>query len=264
MIDIGINLTSAQFTSDADAVLARAYAAGVAGIILTGTTLEGSTRSASAAGADPARLSFTAGVHPHYASQWGRQSCEAFDALWRQPQCVAVGECGLDYFRELSTRKQQRLAFEAQLAAALAHEKPAFMHCRDAFEDFLPIVAAFVARGGRGIVHCFTGTTREAQAYQALGLHLGVTGWVTERERGAGLREAVRVIDADKLHLETDAPYLVPRNRPESSRGRHRNEPAYLEWVAREVAAVRGEDVESLKRQCEANSRAFFRLSPRA
>jgi TatD DNase family protein len=260
MIDIGINLTSAQFAADARAVLARAFASGLTGIILTGTSLEASRQSAVAARIDPARLSFTAGVHPHHASHWGRASQEAFEALWAEQLCVAVGECGLDYFRDLSPRKQQRLAFEAQLDAALAHNKPAFMHCRDAFDDFLPIVTAFTARGGRGIVHCFTGTPREAQAYLALGLHIGVTGWVTERERGARLRDAVRVIDADKLHLETDAPYLVPRNRPESSRGRHRNEPAFLEWVAREVAAVRGEDLDGLKRQCEANSRAFFGL----
>lgn len=261
MIDIGINLTSAQFSSDARVVLARAFEAGVTGIILTGTTLDASIRSKDFAHGDVQRLAFTAGVHPHYASRWTPSSPHLFGKLWDDKQCVAVGECGLDYFRLLSSKAQQRLALQAQLDAALSYGMPAFLHCRDAFDDFHSIIASFVAQGGKGIVHCFTGTVHEAIAYQDLGLHIGVTGWITEKERGAALREAVKFIDADKLHLETDAPYLVPRNRPESAKGRHRNEPAYLEWVAKEVAALRQVSVSSLKQQCEANSRKLFALN---
>lgn len=261
MIDIGINLTSAQFASDADAVLARAFGAGVTGIILTGTSCEGSVQSGLAARRQPNRLWFTAGVHPHYANRWSNKDLSVFKSLWTDPQCVAVGECGLDYFRDLSPRKVQRAAFQAQLDAALETGLPVFLHCREAHADFIAMLTPFVAQGGRGLVHCFTGTAREAEAYQALGLHIGVTGWVTEQQRGTSLREAVRVIDAGKLHLETDAPYLVPRNRPESAKGRHRNEPAFLRWVAKEVAALRGADIAQLQRQCEANSRSFFNLA---
>lgn len=260
MIDIGINLTSAQFAKDAPAVLARAFKAGVTGIILTGTTFEGSSRSSLLAAADKSRLSFTAGVHPHYANQWSQKDADLFGQLWANLQCVAVGECGLDYFRELSTKAQQMRAFEAQLKAALANKLPAFLHCRDAFNDFKPIIAEFVAQGGKGVVHCFTGSVAEAEAYLKLGLHIGITGWVTEQERGKALRDAVKIIPADMLHLETDAPYLVPRNRAETAKGRHRNEPAYLESVAIEVARLRAEPLEELKQRCESNSRSFFRL----
>ena len=260
MIDIGINITSAQFNKDTPAVLARAFDAGVTAIILTGTSLDASVKSALVARADKARLTFTAGTHPHYASTWNRQNKESFESLWNDEQCVAVGECGLDYFRDLSPRPLQRAAFEAQLDAALKQGLPAFMHCRGAFDDFLSMVTPFVAQGGRGIVHCFTGNTKEVLAYQALGLHIGVTGWVTEKSRGSELREAVPFIEAGKLHLETDAPYLVPRNHPKMATGRHRNEPAYLEWVAREVAALRKEPLALLKQQSEANSRALFNL----
>jgi TatD DNase family protein len=261
MIDIGINLTSSQFASDADAVLARAFAAGVTGIILTGTTCEGSVQSGLAARKQPKRLWFTAGVHPHYANRWTSKDLSVFKGLWADQQCVAVGECGLDYFRDLSPRKVQRAVFQAHLDAALESGLPVFLHCREAHDDFIAMLTPFVAQGGRGLVHCFTGTAREAEAYQALGLHIGVTGWVTELQRGTSLREAVRIIDASKLHIETDAPYLVPRNRPESSKGRHRNEPAFLPWVAQEVAALRGVELSALQRQCEANSRSFFGLA---
>lgn len=260
MIDIGINLTSAQFDKDAQAVLARAFDAGVSGIILTGTSLDASARSGVIAQSDKARLSFTAGAHPHYAKTWTRQSKAQFERLWADEQCVAVGECGLDYFRDLSPRPVQRAAFEAQLQAALEQGLPAFMHCRSAFEDFLAMVTSFVAQGGRGIVHCFTGNTEEVLAYQALGLHIGVTGWVTEKGRGKDLRDAVPHIEASKLHLETDAPYLTPRNHPKMAAGRHRNEPAYLEWVAKEVASLRSVPLAQLKEQSEANSRALFNL----
>jgi len=260
MIDIGINLTSSQFASDADAVLARAFAAGVSGVILTGTSCESSVKSGLTARRQPGRLWFTAGVHPHYANRWSRKDFEVFKGLWADSQCVAVGECGLDYFRDLSPRNVQRAVFQSHLDAALEAGLPVFLHCRDAYDDFLAMMTPFVAQGGKGLVHCFTGNAREAEAYQSLGLHIGVTGWVTEQQRGAPLREAVRIVDASKLHLETDAPYLVPRNRPESAKGRHRNEPAYLEWVAREVAALRGDNVVELKRQCTANSRSFFSL----
>lgn len=261
MIDIGINITSAQFDKDAQAVLARAFEAGVTGIILTGTSYEASVRSGLVARSDKSRLTFTAGVHPHYASKWTKQSRASFESLWEDEQCVAVGECGLDYFRDLSPRSQQRAVFEAQLEAALAQGLPAFMHCRGAFEDFFSIATSFVAQGGRGIVHCFTGSTKEVLAYQELGLHIGVTGWVTEQGRGKELREAVRFIEPGKLHLETDAPYLTPRNHPKLKSGRHRNEPAYLEWVAQEVAMLRGEPLEELKQRSAANSRGMFNLS---
>lgn len=260
MIDIGVNLTSSQFNADADVVLNRGFAEGLSHMVLTGTSLANSITSGLAARRRPGKLFFTAGVHPHNASSWSDTEHDLLAELWLDEQCVAVGECGLDYYRGLSPKGAQRAAFEAQLAAAIAYDLPAFLHCRGAFDEFYDIVTAFAAQGGRGIVHCFTGCADEALKLQALGLHIGITGWVTETERGVALREAVKVIDSDKLHLETDAPYLIPRNQPGFARGRHRNEPANLKWVAEAVAQLRGVPVSVLQEQTAANSRNLFQF----
>lgn len=259
MIDIGVNLSSAQFDRDRKQVLARAMAAGVSRIILTGTTLEGSLKSERFIALAPERLSFTAGVHPHYASAWNDDALVTFRRLWAHPACAAVGECGLDYFRDLSPRAVQRKVLEAHVSWALALDKPLFLHCRDAFDDFFAIMRDFVAAGGRGVVHCFTGTRTEMEAFVAHGLHIGVTGWVTDLRRGKALREAVPHIPAHMLHLETDAPFLAPASVTKE-KGRARNEPAYLPLVAEAVAALRNVPLEQVAQQCADNSAALFGL----
>ena len=259
MIDIGINLTSSQFAVDRERVLVRAKSAGVSHIILTGTTLEGSQQCEKLLALDPPYLSFTAGVHPHYASTWNDKAFPAFTQLWTHPACVAVGECGLDYFRDLSPRAVQRQVLEAHAMCALELGKPLFLHCRDAFDDLFALMADFLAAGGRGVVHCFTGTRAEMESFVERGLHIGITGWVTDLRRGQALREAVPHIPADMLHLETDAPYLAPVSLTRG-KGRVRNEPMHLLLVAQEAAALRGVSVDSLLQQCSLNSTAFFSL----
>jgi TatD DNase family protein len=170
---------------------------------------------------------------------------------------VAVGECGLDYNRNFSTPQAQRIAFEQQLSMAVETRKPLFLHCRDAFTDFHDMLTPVVADGARGVVHCFTGNRAEAEAFLAMGLDIGITGWVTDLQRGQALREALPAIPLDRLHLETDAPYLFPKNA-ETRRGH--NEPANLPWVAASVADLLGCDVDEIIRACSSNSRRMFGL----
>lgn len=175
------------------------------------------------------------------------------------PGVVAVGECGLDYFRDFSPRAAQRQAFVAQLEIAAASGKPVFLHQRDAHEDFTAILAEFRSALAGGVAHCFTGGPRELEAYLALGLSIGVTGWVCDERRGADLREAVPRIPAERLMIETDAPYLLPRDiepRPKS----RRNEPAFLPHIARAVAALRGESPDALAGTTVRNAVRFFGL----
>lgn len=258
-IDIGSNLTHESFSADRDAVLARALHAGVVHEIVTGADLVSSRKAAALARAHPGRLSSTAGVHPHHASGFEAASREQFCELLVEPEVVAVGECGLDYFRDFSPRAAQRTAFIAQLEMAVDARKPVFLHQRDAHEDFVAILRDYTGRLAGGVAHCFTGGPAELEAYVALGLSIGVTGWICDERRGGALREAAQRIPSERLMLETDAPYLLPRDLAPKPQSR-RNEPAYLPHIARAVAALRGDSLEHLSRTTTENARRFFGL----
>lgn len=259
LIDIGANLTHESFAHDLDAILARAAAAGVAQMIVTGADLESSRRAAQLAALHPRVLHATAGVHPHHAAGYDPANRQELYDLSALAQTVAVGECGLDYFRDLSPRESQRRAFVAQLEIALQARKPVFLHERDAHADFVAILQDFAPRLAGGVAHCFTGGARELERYLALGLSIGVTGWVCDERRGMALREAVPLIPADRLMIETDAPYLLPRDLSPKPASR-RNEPAFLAHIARTVAALRGESAADLAVISTRNARRLFAL----
>ncbi len=258
LIDIGVNFHSKQLKGMAAELIERAKAAGVGGILATGTSWESSCTELTLAHQYPGYLYSTAGVHPHSADDWTDAMRAALLTLLADPVCVAVGETGLDYNRNFSTPVNQRRAFTAQLEMAAAVRKPLFLHCRDAFDDFYPMVRDAVAAGAHGVVHCFTGSQEEAEAFAELGLDIGVTGWVTDLARGQALREAVKTIPLDRLHLETDAPYLGPKN---AKKRRPYNEPANLVWVARAIAELRGVDEAAVVQACTRNSARLFGLA---
>lgn len=262
LIDIGANLTHDSFDADRDAVLARAAAAGVARIVVTGTSVTSSVRAAALCEARPTTLYATAGVHPHHAADFDEHTTGALRSLLGAPAFVAVGECGLDFFRDYSPRPSQRRAFEAQLDLAADVGKPVFLHQRDAHDEFVEVLKAARAGLVGGVAHCFTGGPKELMAYLDLDLYVGVTGWVCDERRGAELRAAVPLIPADRLLLETDAPYLLPRDLEPKPRSR-RNEPHWLAHVLERVAALRNEDVGAVAAATTANAERLFGL-PRA
>jgi TatD DNase family protein len=259
LIDIGSNLTHQSFDADRDAVIARASAAGVVHQVVTGADLASSKTAVALARTAPASLSATAGVHPHHAAGFTPATRDELAALVREPEVVAVGECGLDYFRDLSPRTAQRAAFIGQLELAVAAGKPVFLHQREAHADFAAILADFAPALSRGVAHCFTGGAPELEAYLALGLSIGITGWICDERRGGSVREVAARIPADRLMLETDAPYLLPRDLRPAPASR-RNEPAFLPHIARVVAALRGVEVAALAEVTSANARRFFGL----
>jgi TatD DNase family protein len=259
LIDIGSNLTHESFTPDRDAVMARALDAGVRRQVVTGTDATSSTQAAALAAAHPALLSSTAGLHPHHAQSFDASLREQLSQLLRRPEVVAVGECGLDYYRNFSPPDAQRAAFIAQLEIAAASGKPVFLHQREAHADFVAILKNFRSALAGGVAHCFTGGRSELENYLALDLHIGVTGWVSDERRGAALRDSVPHIPADRLMLETDAPYLLPRDmvpRPKS----RRNEPGYLPHIAATVAQLRGETLQAVAESTTHNAVRFFGL----
>jgi TatD DNase family protein len=263
LIDIGVNLTNPSFADQRQAVLDRAYAAGVCQLLVTGTSVEGSEQAlhlCEELDEGGQRLFSTAGIHPHSASDWNGDSEQQLRALLRQDRVRAVGECGLDFNRDFSPRPQQEKVFEAHLALAVELQMPMFLHERDANQRFLDILREYRDRLPAAVVHCFTGEQRALYSYLDLDLHIGITGWICDERRGGHLHPLVRDIPRGRLMLESDAPYLLPRTlRPKPKNGR--NEPAYLPEVLREVALHRDETVEDLALHTSQTARQFFSLS---
>jgi TatD DNase family protein len=253
LADIGANLTHASFRDDLDAVLARARAHGVGTIVVTGTSVAESRRAAEIAEAHG--LYATAGVHPHHARECDAQTIPALREIARHPRVVAIGECGLDFNRNYSPHPDQEKWFVAQLELAAELGKPLFLHSRDAHPRFAEILRNL--RVGKAVAHCFTGEAAELRAYLELGLYIGITGWICDERRGAHLLALVKEIPADRLLVETDAPYLTPRDLHPQPKAR-RNEPAFLPHVLRAVARARGEAPEALAAATTRNAKTLF------
>ena len=251
LVDIGANLTHPAFAPDLDEVLGRARQAGVETIIVTGTTVEES-RQASTLG-----FPFTAGVHPHHARDCGPDTIPQLKSLAENPRCVAIGECGLDFNRNYSPHPDQEKWCIAQLELGLSLGKPLFLHSRDAHPRFSEILKRH--RVERGVAHCFTGEREELRAYLDLGLHIGITGWICDERRGKHLLELVREIPRDKLLLESDAPYLTPRDLKPQPKAR-RNEPAFLPHILRTVARALGRPAEDVAAETTRNALQLFSL----
>jgi len=262
LVDIGANLTHESFARDLPAVLARAKAANVTALILTGTDREHAEQAVALAQRHPG-LFATAGVHPHDASRWDSALEQAMRELHRQPEVVAVGECGLDFHRNVSPPAEQERAFEAQLGLAAESGKPLFLHERDAGRRMRDMLHSWRDDINDAVVHCFTADRDTLFGYRDLDLHIGLTGWLCDERRGHHLRELVGEIPLDRLMVETDCPYLLPRHLPAKLKGR-RNEPALLPWIVREIAHWRGMDEAALARATTATASAFFRLPANA
>jgi TatD DNase family protein len=258
LIDIGINLAHDTYDDDRAAVIERANAAGIVQMIVTGSSIESSARAIDLAHAHPGRLFATAGVHPHHAGELTAEVASELERLLGDPAVVAIGECGLDYFRDFSPRTAQQQAFHCQLDLARRLGKPVFLHQRDSHGDFTAILREH-AGTWRGVAHCFTGADEELACYLGLGLAIGVTGWICDERRGSHLVALMPRIPSERLLLETDGPYLLPRTLKPKPASR-RNEPAYLRHIAQAVARARGETLESVARSSTAAARALFRL----
>lgn len=259
LIDIGANLTHDSFADDLDEVLASAQAAGVSRIVVTGSSDQGNIDAAELAESYPGRLFATAGVHPHHAADYTDASDELIRSLLLRKSVVAVGECGLDYFRDFSPRDAQREAFRSQLDIAADTGKPVFLHQRDAHDDFIDILEPALARISRAVAHCFTADGDALREYLELGLWIGITGWICDERRGHHLQDIVADIPDDRLLIETDAPYLLPRTLQTKPKNR-RNEPAYLPEVLRVVARARKQSEEHVAAITTANAAHFFSL----
>jgi TatD DNase family protein len=257
LVDIGANLTHDSFDPDRDEVIRRAAASGVGWMVLTGSSEQASLDAVALAESRPQMFRATAGVHPHHARDYTDEVHARLAGLLRHPAVVAVGECGLDYFRDFSPRPAQRDAFARQLELAVDSGLPLFLHQRDAHDDFVDMLRPVLRQVSRGVAHCFTGGADELRDYLDMGLYIGITGWICDERRGAQLYEAVRQLPLDRLMIETDAPYLLPRTIEQKPKNR-RNEPMHLREVLRVVATAMGLTEAEVAEATTSNARRFF------
>jgi TatD DNase family protein len=255
LVDTHAHLHDPAFDTDRAAVIARARAAGVAGFLNIGTDVPTAAAAVALAAAEP-DIYAAVGIHPHDASTADAAALARIATLARAPRVVAIGEIGLDYYRDHSPRPVQRVAFVAQLQLARAVRKPVLLHCREAHADLLDVCAAEGVDAVGGILHCFSGDLAVARRGIDLGLLISIAGPVTYPS-ARRLAEVVGALPLDRLVIETDCPYLPPQ----PWRGQ-RNEPAYLPVTAARVAELLGVSVETVAGATTANAARLLALPP--
>jgi len=249
--DTHCHLNHEQLLPEWEAALFRAQQAGVQRLIVIGYDLPSSERAVQLAENSPA-LWAAVGIHPHDAAQCTPDTLARLRELSQHPRVIAIGEIGLDFYRDLVPHEAQYEALHAQLALAQERGLPVILHCREAYDPLLDVLAQYPRV--RGVLHCFSGTQAHAERGLALGYFLGIGGVVTFKN-AENLRAIVQAMPRERLLLETDAPYLTPH----PYRGK-RNEPAYLPLIAQTVANLWNLSLEKLSALTEANVDAFLGL----
>jgi TatD DNase family protein len=258
MIDTHAHLDDPQFDADRDAVLQRSRLSGVEAVVCVGTTLA-SSRTAIALAENHPDVYATVGIHPNSSAEAGSDDWSQIAAMAGHPRVVAVGETGLDRYRDFAPLEVQRDFFLRHLRLGQERDLPVVVHCRDAWEDLLPLLKEAAARGPlRGVLHAFSGDAAMAAECVAMGWYVSFAGNVTYRNRKfQTLQAAAATVPENRILVETDSPYLVP----EPLRGRQkRSEPALLVHTATALAALRGVSLETLAAQTTANARRLLRL----
>jgi TatD DNase family protein len=199
----------------------------------------------------------TIGAHPHHANEFNSSSPSEMKRLIDEYKPHSVGETGLDFFRNISSYEEQLFAFEEQIRIAIETNLPLFLHQRDAHDDFVKIISKYKNDISKAVVHCFTGTQKELDDYLEMEFSIGLTGWICDERRNIDLRKSLKNIPLDKLMIETDCPYLIPRNLNNKPKN-NRNEPAYLPHIANEIALLINLDKDKLIDITYKNSINFF------
>lgn len=260
LFDIGVNLTNSQFDKDRAAVVENAALAGVENFVITSTNVS-ETRKAIELLEQYPNLYSTAGCHPHYAKDFQSDHIEFLKQIYLQhDRVIAIGECGLDYNRDFSPRNIQRQVFAEQLKLAEQLCAPIFLHQRDAHDDFVCLLNEHITDFSKAVVHCFTGDEQELASYIEMGCYIGITGWVCDERRGQHLLPLLSQIPADRLLIETDSPYLIPRHIQKKNKSR-RNQPSHLVEIGEFIAKHLGISFAQLASQTRENSLRFFQIN---
>ena len=256
LFDIGANLTHESFEKDLKQVLERAIKNGVNNICITGCNLLDSKKALEIAQLFPDNLITTCGIHPHYADSFNKNSILEIYDICQNTNVKAIGETGLDFNRNYSDKNKQIESFLNHIKIANKLNLPMFLHQRDAHQDFMDCINTEKPEV-KCVVHCFTGQKNELEEYLIKDFYIGLTGWICDPKRGAHLEELIPIIPLDKLLIETDSPYLLPKNL--KVRGR-RNEPSFLNEILKKIVEVRKETETEIKEALLRNSLYFFNL----
>lgn len=256
-IDIGINLSNRQYNSDRDEIVDTSYENDI-GLIITGCTSYSNNYAVSYIRQHPEhKIYCTIGLHPHNTGQYTEEFLKEYIKLLNKNKdiIVAVGEIGLDYDRMFSSQKIQIYVFQEMLMIARQNNMPVFLHERNAVQDFYDILGHNTDITNKAVVHCFTGTKETAKKYLNLGCMIGITGWICDNKRNQDLTEAVKYIPLDKIMIETDGPFLTPKNINE-----RRNLPIYLHYIWKKIAEIKKEEEDIVRRITLENTKRFFNL----
>jgi len=256
LVDIGINLSHKSYAHDLDKIIQRSKDHSVTLLVITGTCEKRSREALQLSGKYDCCYA-TAGVHPHDAKSFTEQTFAQLEKFCENKKVVAVGECGLDYDRMFSPKDKQQEVFIQQINLAVKVGKPLFLHERDAFQDFSTILEKHKPAEIKACVHCFTGTKEQLLKYIELGCYIGITGWVNDNKRGAELQQIVKLIPHDKIMIETDGPFLTPKDMPNEYKVK-RNEPCFLPFVLKKLAPLMGLTEQALAEHTTTNAKVFF------
>ena len=255
--DIACNFTSDRFDNDLDEVINQAIVNNITKFGLICSRLSDIDKLLEIYNRYSKDMFFTIGVHPHHANEINEQYLEKLKEIINKNNPHAIGETGLDFFRNLSTYEEQIFAFEEQIKIAIDTNKPLFLHQRDSHDDFIKILRKYSSDINKSVVHCFTGTKEQLNDYLELDCYIGVTGWICDAKRNVELRKTIKNIPLERLMIETDCPYLIPKNLEEKPKN-NRNEPTYLNHIANEVAALMKEDINDIREKTYKTSLSFF------
>lgn len=257
LFDIACNFSSDRFEKDLNEVIKRAQANNVTKFLLVSASLKDAEKVNKIYQNNKDSCFLTIGAHPHHANEFNSSSPLEMKQLIKEYKPHSVGETGLDFFRNISSYEEQLFAFEEQIQIAIETNLPLFLHQRDAHDDFLKIISKYKNDISKAVVHCFTGTQKELDDYLEMEFSIGLTGWICDERRNIDLRKSLKNIPLDKLMIETDCPYLIPRNLNNKPKN-NRNEPAYLPHIANEIALLINLDKDKLIDITYKNSINFF------
>ena len=255
--DIGVNLTHESFENDYKNVIENAFENSVDRICLTGTSIEDSEKCIEITKKFHGNLISTVGIHPHYADNFDKSSKIVLKKLALNENVKAIGETGLDFNRNFSSKEKQIESFHTHIEIANDLDMPMFLHQRDAHKVFIECINDVKIKS-KAVVHCFTGNISELYEYLNMDLFIGITGWLCDPMRGKDLEKAIVEIPLNKLMIETDSPYLLPKNLKVKGR---RNEPKFLPEIFNKIVSLRSETSEELQNQIYLNSLNFFNLN---
>ena len=256
--DIACNFTSDRFENDLDEVINQAIINNITKFGLICSRLSDIDKLLEIYNRYSKDMFFTIGVHPHHANEINEEYLKKLKEVINNNNPHAIGETGLDFFRNLSTYEEQIFAFEEQIKIAIDTNKPLFLHQRDSHDDFIKILRKYSSDINKSVVHCFTGTKEQLDDYLELDCYIGVTGWICDAKRNVELRKTIKNIPLERLMIETDCPYLIPKNLEEKPKN-NRNEPTYLNHIANEVATLMKKDINDIREKTYKTSLSFFK-----